>query len=52
MLCYDKWDESVDQNGNTIPSGEIWSIRPDECQFMEMALMRRSINRLKSGILI
>jgi hypothetical protein len=52
ILCYDRWDESVDQNGNTIPSGEIWSIRPDECQFMEMALMRRSINRLKSGILI
>lgn len=52
MLCYDKWDESVDQNGNVTPSGEIWSIRPDECQFMEMALMRRSINRLKSGILI
>jgi hypothetical protein len=52
MLCYDKWDESIDQNGNVTPSGEIWSIRPDECQFMEMALMRRSINRLKSGILI
>jgi len=52
MLCYDKWDESIDQNGDVTPSGEIWSIRPDECQFMEMALMRRSINRLKSGILI
>ena len=52
MLCYDKWNESVDQNGNLTPSGEIWSIRPDECQFMELALMRRSINRLKSGILI
>jgi hypothetical protein len=52
MLCYDKWDESIDVNGNIIPSGEIWSIRSDECQFMEMALMRRSINRLRSGILI
>jgi len=52
MLCYDKWDESVDQNGNITPSGEIWSIRPDECQFMELALMRRSMNRLKSGTLI
>ena len=52
MLCYDKWDESSDENGSITPSGEIWSIRPDECQFMEMALMRRSINRLKSGILI
>jgi hypothetical protein len=50
MVCYDRWDESVDQNGNVTPSGEIWSIRPDECQFMELALMRRSINRLKSGI--
>jgi hypothetical protein len=52
MLCYDSWDESVDQNGNITPSGEIWSIRPDECQFMELALMRRSMNRLKSGTLI
>jgi hypothetical protein len=52
MLCYDSWGESVDQNGNIVPSGEIWSIRPDECQFMELALMRRSMNRLKSGILI
>jgi uncharacterized protein YoxC len=52
ILCYDKWDSYIDPNGKTIPSGEIWSIRPDECQFMEMALMRRSINRLKSGILI
>jgi hypothetical protein len=52
MVCYDKWDQSVDENGNITPSGEIWSIRPDECQFMEMALTRRSLNRLKSGILI
>lgn len=52
MLCYDKWDQSIDENGNVVPSGEIWAIRPDECQFMEMALMRRSLNRLKSGILI
>jgi hypothetical protein len=52
MLCYDKWDEYVDVNGTIVPSGEIWSIRPDECQFMEMALTRRAINRLKSGILI
>ena len=52
LLCYDKWDQFVDQNGTIVHSGEIWSIRPDECQFMEMALTRRSINRLKSGILI
>jgi len=52
MLCYDKWDESIDQNGNIIPSGEIWSIRADECQFMEMALTRRSIKRLQSEMLI
>ena len=52
MLCYDKWDQSVDPDGNVIPSGEIWSIRPDECQFMELALMRRSLNRLRSGISI
>lgn len=51
MLCYDKWEEHVDVDGKTVPSGEIWSIRPDECQFMEMALTRRTLNRLKSGIL-
>jgi hypothetical protein len=52
MLCYDKWDSYTDPDGKIIPSGEIWSIRPDECQFMEMALTRRSLNRLKSGISI
>ena len=51
MLCYDKWEEHIDADGKTVPSGEIWSIRPDECQFMEMALTRRTLNRLKSGIL-
>lgn len=51
MLCYDKWEEHLDVDGKIVPSGEIWSIRPDECQFMEMALTRRTLNRLKSGIL-
>jgi hypothetical protein len=51
MLCYDEWQEYTDANGNIVPSGQIWSIRADECQFMEMALTRRTINRLKSGIL-
>jgi hypothetical protein len=52
MLCYDKWEEYVDVDGKIVPSGEIWSIRPDECQFMEMALNRRTLNRLKSGIIV
>lgn len=52
LLCYDRWDEHQNENGETVPSGEIWSVRSDECQFLEMALMRRSINRLKSGVLI
>ncbi len=36
-------DESKD-----VPGGTIWSIRADECQFLEMALMRRELERLKS----
>jgi hypothetical protein len=45
------WGNQYDESGNLIKaSGELLSIRADECQFMELALMRREINRLKSGI--
>ena len=58
ILCYDKWDEEsvdvLDENGNPTgekttltPAGDIWGIRADECQFLEMALMRRELKRLK-----
>jgi hypothetical protein len=52
VLCYDKWEKQEDSNGLVVQSGEVWSIRPDECQFMEMALMRRSLRRLNSGVSI
>ena len=29
------------------PAGNRWGIRADQCQFLEMALMRRELNRLK-----
>jgi hypothetical protein len=41
ILCYDSW---VDANG--ITQGR-YSIRADECQFLEMALTRRELNKLK-----
>lgn len=41
ILCYDEW---VDEDGI---SHNLYSIRADECQFLEMALMRRELNKLK-----
>ncbi|GAQ18040.1 cell wall surface anchor family protein [Oceanobacillus picturae] len=43
LLCYDKWlDEETGEEK------DLWSIRPDECQFMEMALLRRKIEELET----
>ncbi len=52
LLCYDEWDDiyESDEDGNEkliLKAGSIWGIRSDECQFLEMALMRREIEKLK-----
>lgn len=56
LLCYDEWPETPevrDDNGDVVShyqaAGSSWGIRPDECQFLELALMRREINRIKAG---
>lgn len=41
ILCYDEW---TDNDGI---SHNLYGIRADECQFLEMALMRRELNKLK-----
>lgn len=41
ILCYDEWK---DEDGN---SHNLYGIRADECQFLEMALMRRELNKIK-----
>jgi hypothetical protein len=46
LLCYDEWEESIDDEGNVIPAGNRYSIRPDECLMLEAALMRRELNRI------
>lgn len=49
LLCYDEWGDEYDTEGNlVIPAGNRWGIRADECQFMEIALMRRELSRLKT----
>jgi hypothetical protein len=59
LLCYDEWEEeyeevTADQNEPTEEkiitqkAGSRWSVRFDECQFLEMALMRRELQRLRS----
>jgi hypothetical protein len=40
LLGFDEW---IDENGET---QNRYSIRPDECQFMEMALMRRELKKI------
>ncbi|AVM24342.1 tail fiber domain-containing protein [Bacillus pumilus] len=59
LLCYDKWDSEfvnkVDSKtgeftGETIEvvkGGFMWGIRADECQFLEMALMRRETQKMQ-----
>lgn len=56
ILCYDEWDaegEQVDHDGNvTAPArdaGSRYGIRYDEAWILECALMRRTINELKSA---
>lgn len=41
LLCYDEW---VDENGQ---QQDRYGVRFDECQFMEMALTRRELTKLK-----
>ncbi|WP_158301545.1 tail fiber domain-containing protein [Paenibacillus mesophilus] len=42
LLCVEEQaDESTGQNR------QVWGIRADECQFLEMAYMRRELSRLK-----
>lgn len=43
LLCYDEWKD--DETGET---KTLWSIRPDECQFLEMALLRRELSRINN----
>ncbi|MDR4986153.1 tail fiber domain-containing protein [Bacillus cereus] len=58
ILTYDEWpaeyinavDESGKITGEKIeltPAGNRYGIRADECQFLEMALMRREMKRLQ-----
>lgn len=54
LLCYDKWEDEFgkDEDGNEVlvtPGGDSWGIRPDQCLFMEAALMRRELNRLRGN---
>ena len=65
IVCYDEWPEQQEiweehtdeETGEKIrikvqdhrPAGSRWSIRPDECQFLEMALMRRELAKLRGG---
>jgi hypothetical protein len=51
LLCYDEWDDKYDDVGVLIqPKGSMYSIRADECQFLEMALQRRETEKLKQQI--
>lgn len=57
LLCYDQWDYQpaiLDEYDNIlsqeIAAGNRWSIRPDECAFMEAAYMRRELKRLREKL--
>lgn len=54
ILGYDVWDEQqeiVNDLGEVEqkfrPAGAIWNVSPEECQYLELALLRRELNKLK-----
>ncbi len=49
LIGIDKFEDEWDGETLVRPAGEIYSIRPDECQFLELALMRRELNKLKNN---
>lgn len=50
LIGLDKFENEWNGDELIRPAGEIYSIRADECQFLEMALMRRELRRLKEGV--
>ncbi|PAD17414.1 tail fiber domain-containing protein [Shouchella clausii] len=57
LIGYDEWpaqEEVRDESGNIVQesrkAGSIWSVRFDECQFLELALQRREMERLKAQL--
>ncbi|MCU8130020.1 phage tail protein [Vibrio vulnificus] len=53
LLCYDEWEEQLeitDEEGNTIvsgsPAGNMYSIRVDECMFLESAFIRWKLSKV------
>ncbi len=60
LLCYDAWDAHDERSGinddgedvwRSIPAGDRYAIRPDECLFLEAALQRRTVARLHAALL-
>ncbi len=56
LIGYDEWEaqeEVKDEDGSIVveerAADRIWSVRFDECQFLEMALQRRELERLKAA---
>ena len=47
LLCYDEWNDEYDGDNLVVTAGNRWGIRPDQCLFLEAALMRRELNKLK-----
>lgn len=57
LICFDSWPEKPeirDENGVVIEpyraAGAQWGVRPNECLFLESALMRREVNKLKEAV--
>lgn len=43
ILCYDKWGERVDVDGNIQPAGELYGIRYEEALVLECAYLRSKL---------
>ena len=51
LLCWDKWDDEFDEEGNKITSaGELYGVRYEEALALEAVYLRSEINKLKEVI--
>lgn len=54
LLCHDEWEEQIETvNGKNVvvkEAGDIWSIRPDQCAWLEAAYQRRRADRIEARL--
>lgn len=54
LLCHDEWEEQSEMiDGKKViikSAGDVWSIRPDQCAWLEAAFQRRRADRIEARL--